>query len=597
MKIIDRINQCIEENKTFYSFEYFPPKTDAGVENLYQRLERMAKLAPLFIDITWGAGGSTAGKTIEIGQTAQNMIGLETQIHMTCTNMKVEDIDNAIQTAKDLGIQNILALRGDPPQGSDEWEKTSGGFQYAKDLIRHIRQTHGDYFGISCAGYSEGHPEGDYEKDLHYLKEKYDAGADFVVSQLFYDWQQFLKFVKDARELGIKCPIIPGIMPLQSYAGWQRMVTFCKTRIPEHMKEDMSKLNLEDDNEIKAYGIKLCVTMCKALLSNGIRGLHFYTLNLEKSTEEILNGLELSPKESIPRSLPWIKPANAKRSDEKVRPIFWSNRVKSYIDRTQNWDDFPNGRWSDSRSPAFGELSDSVSYFYRRKFGETENLKSIWGQEHDSVESVQEVFVNFLEGKIDFLPWNEQSPSPETNIIKNELVVLNKNGFLTTNSQPKVNGAPSSDKNVGWGPKNGYVYQKAYIECFISPENLELLEKVVKEKYPMISYQASTKDGKVKTNITDSSSGVNAVTWGVFPVQEIIQPTVVDSYAFMVWKDEAFTILKGHWLSLYEENTNASRVLSTITNEWYLLNVVDNDYVNGDIFALFKDVVASKNQQ
>ena len=112
MKIIDKINQCIEENKTFFSFEYFPPKTDAGVENLYQRLQRMAKLGPMFIDITWGAGGSTAGKTLEIGATAQNMIGVETQIHMTCTNMKVEELDKAIQTAKDMGISNILALRG-----------------------------------------------------------------------------------------------------------------------------------------------------------------------------------------------------------------------------------------------------------------------------------------------------------------------------------------------------------------------------------------------------------------------------------------------------------------------------------------------------
>ncbi|KAG2388649.1 hypothetical protein C9374_000088 [Naegleria lovaniensis] len=594
MKIIDKINQCIEENKTFYSFEYFPPKTDAGVENLYQRLQRMAKFAPLFIDITWGAGGSTAGKTIEIGATAQNMIGVETQIHMTCTNMKIDELDKAIQTAKDLGISNILALRGDPPLGTQEWEKTEGGFTHAKDLVKHIRNKHGDYFGISCAGYSEGHPDGDYEKDLHYLKEKYDAGADFVVTQLFYDWQQFLKFVKDARDIGIKCPIIPGIMPINNHSSWQRMTSFCKTRIPEEMKEEMSKLNLEDDNEVKAYGIKLCITMCRALLNNGIRGLHFYTLNLEKSTESILEGLELCPKESVPRSLPWVKPANAKRLTEEVRPIFWSNRVKSYIDRTQHWDEFPNGRWSDSRSPAFGELGEEIAYFYRRKFGDKENQITAWGKEHDSIESISNVFVNFIEGKISFLPWNEQHTSPETNIIKDELIFLNKNGFLTTNSQPKVNGCPSSDKNVGWGPKNGYVYQKAYVECFISPAQLDVLEKVVAEKYPMITYQALTKDGRAKSNIKEDSTYVNAVTWGAFPGQQILQPTVVDSNAFLVWKDEAFHILDSHWLSLYDENSNAHKVLKSISDEWYLLNIVDNDYIHGDIFALFKDVVERK---
>jgi len=459
-------------------------------------------------------------------------------------------------------------------------------------LVRHIRKTHGDYFGISCAGYSEGHPDGEYWKDLHHLKEKYDAGADFVVTQLFYDWQQFLQFVKDARELGIKCPIIPGIMPINNHASWQRMTTFCKTRIPSYMVDDMAKLNLEDDNEVKAYGIKVCVNMCRALLNNGIRGLHFYTLNLEKSTEAILEGLEMSPKESIPRSLPWVKPANAKRTAEEVRPIFWSNRVKSYIDRTQHWDEFPNGRWSDSRSPAFGELGEEIAYFYRRKFGEKENLITAWGSEHKSWQSVAQIFVDFIEGKISFLPWNEQHVSLETNIIRDDLIFLNKNGFFTTNSQPKVNGAPSSDVSVGWGPKDGFVYQKAYVECFISPENLEKLEKIVKEKYPAITYQALTKDGKVKTNIKEETS-VNAVTWGVFPGQQIVQPTVVDSGAFCVWKDEAFTILDTHWVSLYEEGTESYKVLKTISDEWYLLNIVDNDYVNGDIFALFRDVVSN----
>ena len=185
MKLIDKVHGLLDEEQPFYSFEYFPPKTPAGVANLYDRIERMSKLAPAFLDITWGAGGSTAELTFDIATTLQNLVGIETQMHLTCTNMTRERL---LDQTREQGIQNIVALRGDPAQSSARWSSADPDFQHAIDLVRFIRERHGDYFGISVAGYPEGHLEADsYEQDLRFLKEKVDAGADMVLSQLFYD--------------------------------------------------------------------------------------------------------------------------------------------------------------------------------------------------------------------------------------------------------------------------------------------------------------------------------------------------------------------------------------------------------------------------
>lgn len=586
VKLIDKINASLAEDKLFWSFEYFPPKTEAGVENLYSRIERMAQLNPSFIDITWGAGGSTAAMTIDIGTTAQNMVGIETQIHMTCTNMKREDLVAAIQKAKDSGLQNILCLRGDPPKGSDEWQQTHGGLTYARDLVKLIRELHGDYFGLAVAGYPEGHPNGSYESDLKYLKEKVDAGADFVITQLFYDCDQFLQFVKDARAMGITCPILPGIMPMHNHAGWKRMVEFCKTKVPKDMEEAMKSVAIEDDEQVKEFGIKYCIHMCKYLMQRGVRGFHFYTLNLEKSVVKILEGLELLP-ETVQRTLPWRATANAKRQKESVRPIFWANRPKSYIARTSSWDEFPNGRWGDSQSPAYGELSDyHIVGLY--SVGTREERLALWGAQHDTVESIYNVFVQYLEGKVAKMPWFEKAVEQETSAIRSKLIALNSAGFLTINSQPSMNACPSEDKVLGWGPKGGYVYQKAYIEFFCSEKNFEALRDAV-SKYPSLTLHAVNLKGDSFSNMPESN--VNAVTWGVFPGKEILQPTIVCRESFYVWRDEAFALWKSQWASIYDENSKAKQLIDEICNTYYLVNVVDNDFVKGDIFAIFDQVM------
>eukprot|EP00741_Cyanophora_paradoxa_P022032 tig00021433_g21268.t1 len=586
MKIIDKINKAIHDGKPFFSFEYFPPKTDAGVENLFERIDRMAEFEPLFCDITWGAGGTTADLTLEISMTAQNLCCVQTMMHLTCTNMEVEKIEKALKATKEGGVHNILALRGDPPVGQERWTAVDGGFSYAVDLVRYIRKEYGDFFGIGVAGYPESHTEcASYEEDLKHLKEKVDAGADFIITQLFYDVDVFVKYVKDCRALGITVPILPGIMPIHNYAGFKRMTGFCKTRVPQHVLDELEAIK-DNDEAVKEYGVKLGIEMCRKLLDSGAPGLHFYTLNLEKSVTKILEGLGLISTTESRRQLPWRPPTNPKRNKEQVRPIFWANRPKSYLSRTSGWDDFPNGRWGDVTSPAYGDLNDY--HLCNLHSGKFVDRKALWGEHLDSLQDVYSVFASFCEGKVPRLPWCEAGMAPESGLIQRQLAAINRAGFLTINSQPKVNGAPSSDSTVGWGTRGGYVFQKAYIEFFCSPELFEQLMRVM-PGLPSIAYMAVDARGNLSSNAPRDS--VNAVTWGVFPCKEIIQPTVVDARSFLIWKDEAFGLWKRIWGAIYPEGSSDRTLIDKIHDTFLLVNIVDNDFVRGEIFDVFRKVL------
>lgn len=583
MKIIDKLNKNIEEKRTSFSFEYFPPKTLEGVTNLYERLQRMLLVEPLWIDVTWGAGGTTSELTLEICETSQNFCGLETMMHLTCTNMPREEIDRALKRAKAAGIQNILALRGDPPRG-EAWKKVEGGFAYAADLVRYIREQYGDYFGICVAGYPESHSDAtSYEDDLKHLKAKVDAGADLIITQLFYDVDIFVKFVNDCRAIGITCPIIPGIMPIHTYGGFKRMTTLCKTFVPKYIEEALEPVK-DNDEEVKKVGVQVCIDMCRKLLDSGVPGLHFYTLNLEKSVVKTLKGLNILTKETLGRSLPWANGNEGKdRRKEAVRPIFWMNRPRSYVLRTGSWDEFPNGRWGDYRSPAFGELVDYHLYAGGAVPKEQVNQLDWWGHP-TTPEELSEVFARYIKGEIPELPWNESPLAIESDVIKDKLVQLNKLGFWTINSQPAVNGVASTDPVFGWGPQGGFVYQKAYIEFFVSPENLKRVLDVARKRFPSLTFHAVNLQGdKSFTN----TKGTNAVTWGVFPGKEIVQPTVVDAASFVVWKQEALAVWKSRWLSLYEQGSASRKLLDNIINTYFLVNIVENNYINGDIFELF----------
>ncbi|KAL8482647.1 hypothetical protein ACS0TY_025622 [Phlomoides rotata] len=592
MKVIDKIREA-NDSRVVFSFEFFPPKTEDGVDNLFDRMERMVAHNPSFCDITWGAGGSTADLTLDIVNRMQNMVCVESMMHLTCTNMPVDKIDHALTTIKSYGVQNVLALRGDPPHGQDKFVQVDGGFSCALDLVKHMRSKYGDYFGITVAGYPEGHPDviqdGNvtpeaYQNELAYLKKKVDAGAEVIVTQLFYDTDIFLKFVIDCRQIGITCPIVPGIMPINNYKGFIRMIGFCKTKIPP---EIMAALEPIKDNEeaVRAYGIHLGTEMCKKIMASGIKNLHLYTLNMEKSALGILMNLGLIEESKILRSLPWRRPVNVFRVKESVRPIFWANRPKSYISRTIGWDQYPNGRWGDSQNPSYGALGD---YQFMRPRSRDKKLTEEWAVPLKNVEDIYEKFMKFCLGKIRSSPWSElDGLQPESKIINEQLGNINMKGFLTINSQPAVNGAKSDSPSVGWGGSGGYVYQKAYVEFFCSHSSLNALVDKCKA-FPYLTYMAVNKEGKWISNVNNTD--VNAVTWGVFPAKEIIQPTVVDPASFMIWKDEAFELWSRGWAKLYPETDPSRKLVEEVKSSYYLVSLVDNDYVHGDLFAVFKDV-------
>ncbi|CAB3991290.1 methylenetetrahydrofolate reductase-like isoform X1, partial [Paramuricea clavata] len=545
LSLIEKIKQSIGLEKKFFSLEFFPPRTPAGAANLIGKLEKFSSGSPLFCDVTWHAAGDPGGdketSSMHIAGTILDYCGVEIMLHITCANETRETITRHLYKAKSMGIRNILALRGDPPHGED-FEVVDEGLVYGTDLVKHIRQEFGDSFTICVAGYPQGHPDcSSYEEDLIHLKEKVDAGADFVITQLFFETKTFLKFVDDCREIGIDVPIIPGVMPIQSYDSLRHLVKLSKLSIPQDLLDAIQPIK-DDDKAIRNYGVDYTVKMVNELFSNGVPGIHFYTLNREVATTEILKQTSLWSLEPLyARSLPWKPSANVKRIKEEVRPIFWASRAKSYVHRTSEWDEFPNSRWGDSAAASFGDLSD-YHLFYLRNRTKKETLLKMWGEQLTSVQDVYDVFVCYISGeknvngtKVTMLPWNEDELAPETSEVSEDLVELNRKGVLTINSQPHANAAKSTDPVFGWGGAGGYVYQKAYLEFFTRKEVVDKLLEVLGTNYPSVSYHVVDHTGEVDTISEDLASPV-AVTWGVFPGKEIIQPTVVDPVSFQIWK-------------------------------------------------------------
>jgi len=332
-KIIDLLNNPTDE--PWVSLEYFPPRSEEGKKNLYARMDRMRDaLQPLFSDITWGAGGSTAELTIDIANHLHKH-GHVANMHLTCTNMEKDGdpkkgVFDALKASFDIGVRNIVALRGDPAHGDEEWKATDGGFTCALDLVKYIREHYGDDFGISVAGYPEGHPnaitevkevetmseaekgrcsvvdgttyvckDADYEKEMLYLKEKVDAGSDFIITQMFYDTDVFLTFVNDCRAYGINCPVVPGIMCINNYNGFRKMTKFCKTRVTEDLDKKMESIK-DDAAALKLFGVEFGIQMSKKILKSGVSpGLHYYTLNLEKVVYGIIDGLGIKKSLSL----------------------------------------------------------------------------------------------------------------------------------------------------------------------------------------------------------------------------------------------------------------------------------------------------------
>lgn len=277
------------------SVEFFPPKTDEGDRTLFEKtLPALLAIKPAYCSVTYGAGGSTREKTLNIVERIQNEHGLTAMSHLTCVNATKEEIRDVLEDARRRGIRNILALRGDPPGGTGEFQKTEGGFEFSYQLVEFIRSLGG--FSIGCAGFPEGHiacTEGK-EVDWRRLKGKVDAGAEFVVTQLFFDNADFFAFEDHLRNrLGVRVPLIPGVLPILSASQVKKFTQLCGSRLPEPLLKRLDEIGADDAAAIE-FGIEHAVAQCRELLARGVSGLHFYTLNKPRSTVEVVRRLGLA---------------------------------------------------------------------------------------------------------------------------------------------------------------------------------------------------------------------------------------------------------------------------------------------------------------
>jgi methylenetetrahydrofolate reductase (NADPH) len=287
-----RIDERLADGGPCFSFEFFPPKTDQGERNLGRALAELSRLGPAFVSVTYGAGGSTEqkAKTVDIVSHIKADYGLEAMAHFTCVGATTDELRSVLDHMRKSGIQNVLALRGDPPAGQDEWTATEGGLSYSRELIEMIRA---DYdFAIGAACFPETHIHADSpESDLRYVKEKVDAGARFLITQLFFDNAVYYDFVARARDVGIDVPIIPGIMPVTDVGQLKRFTSMCGATIPDVLLSEL-ELRADTAEAVAELGVAYATLQCADLLANGAPGIHFYTLNKSHSTRAILGALQ-----------------------------------------------------------------------------------------------------------------------------------------------------------------------------------------------------------------------------------------------------------------------------------------------------------------
>jgi methylenetetrahydrofolate reductase (NADPH) len=287
-----RIDELLAQNhRPVFSFEFFPPKTEEGLRNLFDAVGELRSLRPDYVSVTYGAGGGTRHKTIEIVSRIKEEYGIEAMAHFTCVGSTVEQLHETLDAMVAVGVDNVLALRGDPPPGQEEWTKTEGGLEYSRELVELIRK--GYPFSIGAACFPETHIHAtSAEDDLYYLKEKVAAGAAFLITQLFFDNALYFDFVHRARDIGIDVPIIPGIMPITNVKQLERMTSLCGATIPARLRRELISRSDQPD-AVEHFGVAYATMQCGELLRGGAPGIHFYTLNRSPATRAILSALKL----------------------------------------------------------------------------------------------------------------------------------------------------------------------------------------------------------------------------------------------------------------------------------------------------------------
>lgn len=287
-----RINEIIAAETPVFSFEFFPPKTEAGEQNLYAALRDLKTLEPSFVSVTYGAGGSSREKTIEIVKRIKDEFGLEAMAHFTCVGATVQQLRETLDEMRAAGIENVLALRGDPPEGQQDWTKTDGGLEYSRELVELIGADYPFAIGAACFPETHIHAES-AESDLRYLAEKVQAGVDFLITQMFFDNSFYFDFVARARAAGVEVPIIPGVMPITRVGQVERMAQMCGSEIPDGLRRELHA-RADDAEAVLDFGVAYATLQCAELLAAGAPGIHFYTLNRSPATRAILSALKLT---------------------------------------------------------------------------------------------------------------------------------------------------------------------------------------------------------------------------------------------------------------------------------------------------------------
>lgn len=290
-----RIRELLSTGRPCFSFEFFPPKTPAGLESLRTAIRALRDLNPSFVSVTYGAGGSTRDQTVELVAEIQRHYGIEAMAHLTCVGSTREELSAVLHRLTDAGVNNVLSLRGDPPKGETQFVPVEGGFRYSNELASFIRDRFRFCLGGAC--YPEGHvecagPDGqrDLDRDLENLARKVEAGCEFLITQLFFDNDAYYSFVARARKAGIGVPIIPGIMPITNVEQVRRFTTMCGASLPDTLLTELDRLK-DDADAVLSQGVAHAAAQCLDLLQRGAPGIHFYTLNKSAATRTILTAL------------------------------------------------------------------------------------------------------------------------------------------------------------------------------------------------------------------------------------------------------------------------------------------------------------------
>ena len=291
-----KIREILQEKRTV-SCEFFPPREEDGIPGVFRAIDRVGAFNPDFVSVTYGAGGSTRSFTERITMQVKQETDLEVMAHLTCVAQTREEVHEVLGRLDEAGVDNVIALRGDPPRGQENFVPAEGGFQYATELIDHIRANF--EFGLAAACYPEGHTESpDLDSDIRYAKKKVEKGADFLITQLFYDNKYFFEFMDRAHRAGIDVPIIPGVLPILNTAQIRRFTSLCGATIPSELNSKLDEY-AEDDNAVRELGVEYASRQVEELWENGVPGIHFYVLNRSYSVSRILANLNL-PGHSAP---------------------------------------------------------------------------------------------------------------------------------------------------------------------------------------------------------------------------------------------------------------------------------------------------------